>query len=311
MRPPRKTRTAPWEAPANADLLNRRSGAAAGSRLLTPLRWPWLRRLARQMAVLGLIACLMFGVATYLVGGVDAMASTLLRKEIANTLPGSATIRRAALAVVARRPASPDVMKHLARMAHLLEPDDPLWSPVVHSLGAMVGQPVSHEAPPLETLAALDIATARALDEPVEGLGVLAWRDMDPFFTASVEELASPDASVGAHRFNSMRPPDGLPTSEWYLDELVLAFGDARPIAFVLVADSTGDAWRPMAFAPDQVPAGARRIGATTVGEALRVGLWGLEDYRPPTPDADITTWWRTFAARRGLPPFDQPAMAR
>ncbi|WP_291984668.1 hypothetical protein [Luteitalea sp.] len=313
MRPSRKTKTATWEAPANADLLRRRAGSTDSpwTRLLAPLRWPPLRRLAVRVLFLLVAAALLFGLATYNTGGIDAMASTLLRKEIRNELPGSATIRRGAIEVVARRPPSPDVLKHLVRMAHVLEPDDPLWSPVVHALGSMVGQPVSDDAPLLETLSSLDRATARALDMAIEGLGALAWVDMDQFSTDSVDEVASADASVGAHRFNSMRPPDGLPTSEWYLDELLPAFGDARPVAFVLVADSTGDAWRPMAFAPDQVPAGARPIRAATVGEALRVGLWGLEDYRPPTPGADVDTWWRALAARRGLPAFDQPVASR
>ncbi len=303
-----KIPTARWQAPANADVLKRgaaSSDAPRGSgRALAFLRRPWLRRIVVRLTWLVVLACLGFAAATYMVGGVGPMASLLLRKETRINLPGSGWVRRAAITVVARRPASEDTLMQLARLAHVLEPDDPLWRPVIEAAGRQLGQAVPIAGGPTATLAALDTAVAKAVNKPLEGLGVLGWQPISEFFALSIDEIASDDASVGAHRFNSIRTPDGLPTSEWYLDELVGAFGDPRPVAFVIVADSTGEAWRPMAFAPDQVPPRARRIRAATVGEALRVGLWGLEAYRPATPDEDVGAWWASIARTRALPTF-------
>lgn len=297
---------ASWEAPANAGLLKR--GAASPEAPVERRRsWRVVRALRRllwlvaKLLVLGLIA---FAGVTYMVGGIAPMASLLLRKDTARGLPAGPTVRRLALEVIGRRAGTPDVLMQLARLAHMLDPDDPLWSPVVGTASRLLGTPLPVDGDHAATLAALDVATARAVDKPLGPHGVLAWRDIDPYFVVSIDELASKEAPVGAHRFNTLRTPDGLPTSEWYLDELVLALGDPRPIAFVLVADSTGDGWQPMAFPPDQVPAGARRIRAATVGDALRVGLWGLEGYRPATPGADVDTWWPPIAKARGLPSY-------
>lgn len=297
---------ASWEAPANADLLKR--GAASPEAPVERRRsWRvrrWLRELLWLGAKLFVLAVIAFAGVTYMVGGIGPMTSLLLRKDTARGLPAGPTVRRLALEVIDRRPSTPDVLMQLARLAHMLEPDDPLWAPVVGTASRMLGHPLPVDADHATTLAALDAATARAIDRPLGPDGVLAWRDIDPYFVVSIDELASADAAVGAHRFNTLRTPDGLPTSEWYLDELVLAFDDARPIAFVLVADSTGDGWQPMAFPPDAVPAAARRIRAATVADALRIGLWGLERYRPATPDADVNTWWPPIAKARGLPLF-------
>jgi hypothetical protein len=302
-----------WEAPANADLLKR--GAASSDAAprhddsrFRVFRRSWWRRLVRQLIALVALAVVAFGVATYQTGGIGPMASLLLRKETHNNLPASAWVRRAAVEVVARRAPTPDVLMQLARLAHVLEPDDPLWRPVIEAAGRQLGQSVPIAGDPTATLAALDTAIAKAVGQPLEGLGVLGWQPISEYFVQSIDELASEDAAVGAHRFNSLRTPDGLPTSEWYVDELVLAFGDPRPVAFVLVADSTGDEWTPMAFPPDQVPAHARRIRVTTVGEALRVGLWGLEAYRPATPDEDVVAWWTSIARARALPTFAPPS---
>jgi len=303
-------RASGWEAPANADLMKRGAASpdakreSSGVTRRSILRWSSWRGLMRRVAALLVLALLAFAAATYMAGGVGPMASLLLRKETRNNLPGSEWVRRAAIAVVARRPASHDTLMQLARLAHVLEPDDPLWRPVIEAAGRQLGQAVPIAGDPTATLAALDTAIAKAVGQPLEGLGVLGWQPISGYFALSIDEIASEDPGVGAHRFNSLRTPDGLPTSEWYLDELVTAFGDPRPIAFVIVADSTGEAWRPMAFAPDQVPPHARRIRATTVGEALRVGLWGLEGYRPATPDEDVVAWWSSIARARALPTF-------
>lgn len=297
---------ASWEAPANADLLKRgaASSGAPGEQRRSGRVVRVLRRLLWQVGKLLVLALIAFGAATYMVGGIGPMASLLLRKDTVRGLPAGPTVRRLALDVIGRRGATPDVLMQLARLAHMLDPDDPLWTPLVGTASRLLGHPLPVDGDHAVTLAALDAATARAVDRPLGPDGVLAWRDIDPYFVVAIDEVASTDAAIAAHRFNTLRTPDGLPTSEWYLDELVRAFGDTRPIAFVLVADSTGDGWQPMAFPPDKVPEAARRIRAATVGEALRIGLWGLEGYRPATPDADVNNWWPPIAQTRGLPTF-------
>ena len=297
---------ASWEAPANADLLKRgaASSGAPGEQRRSSRVVRVLRRLLWQVGKLLVLALIAFGAATYMVGGIGPMASLLLRKDTVRGLPAGPTVRRLALDVIGRRGATPDVLMQLARLAHMLDPDDPLWTPLVGTASRLLGHPLPVDGDHAVTLAALDAATARAVDRPLGPDGVLAWRDIDPYFVVAIDEVASTDAAIAAHRFNTLRTPDGLPTSEWYLDELVRAFGDTRPIAFVLVADSTGDGWQPMAFPPDKVPEAARRIRAATVGEALRIGLWGLEGYRPATPDADVNNWWPPIAQTRGLPTF-------
>lgn len=304
MSEPRMPPTPEWRPPANADLL--RHGAGSSDAAKGRFRWRqarWWKRLCRRIQMLIVLAMvgIVFGV--YTTGGVGPTASVLLRKETANA-PGGPTLRRLALFVMAHRPPTPDVLMQLARLAHVLEPGDPLWTPVVQTASTLLGQPVPQGDAPA-VLAALDTAVARAVDKPLTQEGVLAWREIDPYFVIGIDQIAGPDATASAERWNSYRTPEGLPTGEWYLDELVRGFGDRRPLSFVLVADSTGDDWRPLALPPDKVPAHARRIDAKTVGEALQVGLWGLDGYRPATPDANIAAWWATIARPRALPTFN------
>lgn len=304
MSEPRTPPTAEWRPPVNADLLKRGAASPTASPGGDGRRGPtWLTRLRRRLTTLCIVLLIAIVFGIYMAGGVDPTASLLLAKETANA-PGGSHLRKLALVVMAHRSSSPGTLKQLARLAHMLEPGDPLWASVVQTTSTLLGRPVPQGDRPT-ILAALDTAVANAVDAPLTHEGVLAWRAVDPYFVFGIEQIAGSDAAVAAQRFNSYRTPDGLPTAEWYLDELVRGFGDRRAVSFVLVADSTGDEWRPLALPPDKVPAHARRIDARTVGEALTVGLWGLDEYRPVTPETDIATWWAEVARPRGLPAFD------
>lgn len=261
----------------------------------------WWRSLPRKVAIALALAVTAAAAATYAVGGVDATASTLLRKQTRHSLPLGDRLARLAARTLARRHPDAGITAQLARLAHTVDPDDPLWPLVVKATASAVHHPIPI-ADVKTTLATLDTSAAAALGRPLDDRGVLGWQPIDPYFTQWVDDLASADSSLAIRRFNLLRPPDGLPTAEWYLDDLIAAFADARPIAFVLVADSTGDDWGPEALPPDQVPPHARRIGATTVGEALKVGLWAAEGYRPASPDVDVAAWWSSLASSRGLP---------
>lgn len=304
--PRRHPPTADWRAPANADLLKHgaASADAPAGEASSLAEVSWWNRLPQRMTRLAVLAVAALVAAVYMTGGVDATVSALLRKESLHGLPGGASVRRFVLDIAGRRSARPEVLQQLARMAHVVDPGDPLWSNVVQTAATLLARPLT-AGTPAATLSALDAAVAEAVNRPLAADGILGWREIDPYFVVAIEEIAGTDTAAAAHRFNSIRTPDGLPTGEWYLDELVRGFGDQRPISFVLVADSTGDDWRPMALPPDQVPAHARRIRASTVGEALRVGLWGLDDYRPETPDVDVGAWWTALAGPRGLPTYD------
>ena len=263
----------------------------------------------RQLMAMAILALLGLAAVAWDAGGMGPLASRTLRKETANHVPWADALRRLSARVVARRPITPDALAHLVRLSHLVEPDDPLWPLVVHAAKRHLAIDTAPDASATTTLQAIDAAATRVLGRPLDPrLGALAWQPLDPYFVTAVERLADGDPAHGAEQFNSLRTPSGLPTSEWYLDELLAAFDDPRPIAFVLVADTTGAGWAPMAFTPADVPEHARRIPATTVGEALMAGLWGLDDYRPETPATPIVPWWTATARARGLPTFsDQP----
>ncbi len=261
----------------------------------------WLAKLPGRLTTIAVL--LVAGVigAAYMAGGVDGLAAMLLSKEVVHRTPGGATLRGLAVSIVERRPVRRDTLMPLVRLVHTLDPDDPSRSSVIRAASRLLSiGDVDREA--RDAIAAIDAAAARALELPLDGSSVLAWRPLDPYFVIWLDEMASPDPSVAAHRFNTLIPPDGLLNAEWYLDELAVAFGDGRPIAFALVADSTGDNWRPMALAPDDVPAHARRIRVNTIGEALRVGLWGVESHRPDAPDENVAAWWARTADAHGLP---------
>ena len=269
----------------------------------------WLAKLPGRLTTIAVL--LIAGVigAAYMAGGVDGLAAMLLSKEVAHRTPGGATLRGLAVSILERRPVRRDTLMPLVRLVHTLDPDDPARDSVIRaasrllSIGDVDGEARRDRGDRCGRGARPGTAARRS--------GVLAWRPLDPYFVIWLDEMASPDPSVAAHRFNTLIPPDGLLNAEWYLDELAVAFGDGRPIAFELVADSTGSNWRPMALAPDGVPAHARRIRVSTIGEALRVGLWGVERHRPDAPDEDVVAWWARIADAHGLPTYAAHADGR
>jgi len=233
-------------------------------------------------------------------GGIAPAAARLLQPDM-TTLPAGESIRHAALALIARRPVSPDSLKPLVRLAHTLPPDDESW-PIVLAAGAqLLGQRLDPKTP-AESLARLDAAAASALGTRLGPLGVLEWWPTDPFYVTWLNEMAGTDPSRAAALFNGIGSREGLPSAEWYLTEVGRAFADPRPVPFVLIADTNGRGWAPRAFPPDKVPEGARRIDAPTLGEALVVGMWSLVDGRPDSPTVDVIAWWSPIARMRGLP---------
>lgn len=261
------------------------------------VRW---RNAPRGAAVLAVVAALALGVAIVNTGGLDPFAARLLAPEV-SVWPAGSVIRRAAVQVVAWRDLHPETLHALVRLAHTLDTDEPLWRPVMRAAQRVLRQDLPLDEP-RDALGRLDAAASRALDRPLGPLGALGWRELDPYFVASLDEMAGDDVVVAVERFNSLVPPEGLPTAEWYLAWLGPALADGRPIAFAIVTDGSAQIWRPVAVPPDELEAGARRIRAATVGEALAVGLWGLSRYRPASPDVDVATWWAPIAERRGLP---------
>ena len=302
----RRPPTAKWEPSANEDLLRpgtepadapaRDGGLNAATR--------WFEKLPRRLTRIAVALIAGILIASYMAGGVDGLAATLLSKRTGHYLPGAGTLRVWAASIIERRPVVRETSMPLVRLVHTLDPEDPIRASVIRSATRLLAIPDVRPNDPPATSASIDAAAARALRLPLGPDGVLAWQPLDPYFVIWLDEMAGTDAPAAANRFNTLRPPEGLPTAEWYIDDVGVAFGDTRPFAFVLVADSTGDDWRPKALAPDAVPAHARRIAVTTIGEALRVGLWGDDRYRPDTPDTDVAGWWRRTAEAHGLPTY-------
>lgn len=273
------------------------------------LRSPmWWRSLPRKLALAALVVSGGLAATTWWLGGVTATAAHLLRKESATAIPGGASLRRLAVRVLATRALPTELLVTLMRQAHLLTLDDPLRPHIVAMIASATRTELAPTLPPEDVLARLDAAVARATGRALSGRGVIEWRPLDPYFVITLEELSGVSGVARAVEvYNGLQPPDGLPTSEWYLDELVNAFDDPRPLPFVLVTSSSGDDWGPLAMVPEEVPSYARRLPARTVGEALRIGLWGFDGYHPGDPTADPHTWWQTVARRQGLPAFDVP----
>lgn len=263
------------------------------------LRVRW-RNAPRGLAVLVAVAAVALGVAVVNTGGIDPFAARLLAPEV-SAWPAGSVIRRAAVQVVAWRNQHPETLDALVRLAHTVDTNEPLWRPVVLAAQRVLRQDFPLEEP-RDALARLDAAASRALDRPLGPLGALGWRELDEYFVASLDDMAGHDVALAVERFNSLVPPEGLPTAEWYLAWLGPALADGRPIAFAIVADGSTEIWKPLAVPPAALEAGARRIRAATIGEALAVGLWGLPRYRPASHDVDVAGWWTPIAERRGLP---------
>jgi hypothetical protein len=259
-------------------------------------------RLARlPYALLGLLlmgfALLAIGVVR--AGGVDSFVAQLLQPEV-EIWPAGPLLRRAAVEVVARRPVHPDTLALLGRLAHTLAPGHALWRPVMHAAGRVLGEPLS-DGEPGAALARLDASLARALGRPLGPLGVLGWWARHEYWAMWLDDLSGSDEALAIARFNGLRPPDGLPTSEWVLVELATALQDARPVPFAVVAEPVDGGWRPRAVARARANE-ATPLDVATVGEALAVVMAAYPEFRAPQPPADVAAWWRGHAASRGLP---------
>jgi hypothetical protein len=263
------------------------------------LRVRW-QNAPRGLAALAVVAAAALGVTIVRAGGIDPFAERLLAPEV-SAWPAGGVIRRAAVQVAAWRDLHPDTLDALVRLAHTLDADEPLWRPVMLAAQRVLRLDLPLDEPH-DALARLDVAASRALDRPLGPLGALGWRELDQYFVESLDDMAGGDVALAVERFNGLVPPDGLPTAEWYLAWLGPALADRRPIAFAIVAVGSAEIWKPLAVPPDEIEAGARRIRAATVGEALAVGLWGLPRYRPASPDVDVAGWWTPIAEQRGLP---------
>lgn len=279
------------------------------SNAVVTLRTPaWWRSLPRKLGIVVLLVATALGVFTWRTGGITATAAYLLRKETRINLPASDRVRHLAARVLAMRDLPPDTLAQLARLAHVLEPDDPLHPLVLAMLVNATGVELEASLTGGQALARLDRAVARVTGKALGPRGLIDWRPLDPYFVTTLDELAGASGVARAVEvYNGLQPPDGLPTSEWYLDELVNGFDDPRPLPFVLVTSSSGNDWGPLAMAPDAVPSYARRLPASTVGEALRVGLWGFEAYHPGDPKTDLGAWWQGVARQHALPSFASP----
>jgi hypothetical protein len=256
-----------------------------------------LPRALVQVAILAVIALVIYVVR---MGGIDPATAHLLEPQV-SVWPAGGVLRRAAVTVAAYRGSHPATLMGLVRLTHTLHPDDALWRPAVNATAHALGEDVSGEEPAV-ALQRIDLAAARALRMTLGPLGALGWREIDEYFVMWLDDLAGADTPLAIERFNRILPPAGLPTAEWYLAQLAPAFVDQRPIGFAIVAEPTADGWVPRAVPTAGVPADARRIAVTTVGQALRVGLWALPEYRPDSPEEDVDDWWAPIAAARGLP---------
>ena len=234
-------------------------------------------------------------------GGIDPSLAYLLEPQRA-AWPGNG-VRGLAVRVVGRRQMHPDTLRALVRMAHTLHSGDDLWRSVVARSGTVLGIGLSPDDDPPETLERLDTRAAQVLGEDVTRVGVLAWWPLDPYWTMWLDDLSGDDASLALERYNRLASSDGLPTSEWYLAWLALAFADDRPIPFDIIAEGFDDRWVFRAVPLGALPAGARRVDAGTVGDALIVGLWNWPEYRVTRPDVDPRAWWDEIASARRLPP--------
>lgn len=234
-------------------------------------------------------------------GGIDPSLAYLLEPQRA-AWPGNG-VRSLAVRVVGKRQTHPDTLRALVRMAHTLHPDDPLWRSVVTRADAVLGVGLSPDDVPLETLTRLDARAADVLGQHVGPLGVLAWWPLDPYWVMWLDELAGDDAPLAFERYDRLSSSAGLPTSEWYLAWLALAFTDERPIPFDIIAEGFDDRWVFRAVPRGALPAGARRVDAGTVGDALIVGLWNWPEYRVTRPDVAPRVWWDEIASARRLPP--------
>jgi hypothetical protein len=259
-----------------------------------------LGRLPRALVQLLLLAAIALVIYVVRMGGIDPATAHLLEPQV-SVWPAGGVLRRAAVTVAAYRGAHPATLMGLVRLTHTLHPDDALWRPAVIATARALGEQVSDDDPAL-ALQRLDVAAARALGMSLGPLGALGWREIDEYFVMWLDDLAGTDPSLAIERFNSILPPEGLPTAEWYLAQLAPAFVDARPVGFAIVAEGSADGWLPRAVPTGEVPPGARRIPVTTVGQALRIGLWALPEYRPDSPEVDVDDWWAPIAAARRLP---------
>lgn len=296
--------------PAPRSLAARAVKALLEADAVVAVRSPsWWRTLPRKLALASLVVLLALAILTWRLGGLTATAAYLLRKETRINVPAADRVRLLAARMLARRDLPPDTLAHLARMAHVLALDDPLRPHVIAALVRATGVAHDPTLAPGQFLARLDVAVARLAGRALDGRGIIDWRPLDPYFVTWLDDLAGASGIERAvERFNGLQPSDGLPTSEWYLDELVNAFDDPRPLPFVLVTSSSGDNWGPLAMAPEAVPSYARRLPARTVGEALRVGLWGFDAYHPGDPGTDPTAWWEGVARQQALPSFSPSA---
>lgn len=255
-----------------------------------------------MLAVLGSVVVL------WVMGGVTPLMARWMEPDV-GVWPLGHAMRRVAVEVTAHRAPDPLTLAPLVRLAHTLDPADALWDDVVAAAGGLLDVETD-DGDVRETVTRIDAAAARALQHPLGPLGVLGWWELDPYFVDWLDGLAGDDVPLAIERFNRIGSRDGLPNAEWYLKELGRAIGDERPVRFVIVADTPGRRWSPVAVAPDNVPDGARRIDADTVGEALIVGLWALVDDRPESPDTDPVAWWTPIAEARGLPRAASPQRA-
>lgn len=258
-----------------------------------------LARLPSRLLGVSLIGLALFGVAIARAGGIDPFTARLLQPEV-ESWPAGPAIRRAAVAVVAWRPRHPETAALLGRLAHTLAPGHDLWQPVMRAAARVLGVPLD-AATPGPALARLDAALAQALGRPLGPLGVLGWWDRHEYWVMWLDDLSGDDEALAVERFNRLRPPDGLPTSEWVLVQIGAALHDARLVPFAVVAEETGDGWRPRAVSRAWAGA-APRIDVVTVGEAVAVLLAAYPEFRTSEPPADVAAWWTPLAAARGLP---------
>lgn len=277
------------------------------SRLLRRLRsrvvvepWSWrrVRAAALLLAVLAVTGASLFVVQA---GGVDPATARLLRHDVV-LWPGGGFLRHLAVTVARYRPAHPATLEPLLRMVHTLPAGEPLWSRSLTATGALLDVAVD-DAQATASLARLDAAAAARSGRPLDArAGVLGWWPIDEYFVMWLDEVTGADAVAAADRFNRLQPPDGLPTAEWILSELGLALLDERPLPFVVVADGPAGGWHPVAMVADQVPVGARRLDVRTVGEAIAVTLWALEEDPGEPLTFQVTAAWNRIAAARRLP---------
>lgn len=266
--------------------------------VVTSWAWPQVRNATLTLALLLAAGTVVFVTQS---GGLDPAAARLLRHDVVNW-PGGHVFRRLALTIVALRAARPETLGPLVRMAHTVDPDDPLWPRVLDVTGDLLAVDVD-QAQIATSLARIDATAATFLGRPVDArLGALGWWPLDEYFVYWLDDLAGDDVALALQRFNGILPPTGLPTGEWILSELAPALADTRAVRFVVVVDGNEQEWRPVAMREEDVPPGARRIDVRTVGEAVAVTLWSLEAYQPDDHATPVAQAWNRVAATRGLP---------